>query len=533
MATDPPSQRAYRALCPNCGAPVEFRSAASASAVCSFCRSTLVRDGDALRKIGQSAELFDDHSPLQLGASGRYHGEAFTLVGRLQYGYDEGTWNEWHALFANGRSGWLSEDNGRYVFAFDAPAKGDIPPAGELTAGERRLVDGRAWNVASVTQAKLLAAQGELPRPPKLQGAFVVADLRNEQGEVGTLDYADTASPQWSVGRSVALSELAMSGLAEASEKTLKGRGVECPNCGNALEITLANTKSIVCNQCKAVVDVSKGVGADLAFYKQSHAGDSGLEPQIPLGSVGTLALGAAKGEALPWQVVGYLERCDLPDAGDDDEQTFWREYLLYHRTAGFAFLVDAEDGWSWVVPLTGAPQVRGDKASYEGADYRKLYSYNAKTTYVLGEFYWRVERDQRSFNTDYVGTGSASSKRLNREMTGTEVVWSGGETLDANTVAAAFRIPPAQRAALQRDATPAGPGLSPMAKIVIVILLILLLLWLVRACSRDDCAPLKQTYGEASLEYQQCVRNHRGVSSGRSWGGSYGGFSSGGGGHK
>ena len=51
MAADSP-QRRWQAACPNCGAPVEFASAASASAVCSFCRSTLLRDGDVLRKIG-------------------------------------------------------------------------------------------------------------------------------------------------------------------------------------------------------------------------------------------------------------------------------------------------------------------------------------------------------------------------------------------------------------------------------------------------------------------------------------------------
>ena len=82
MATDFSPQRAYRAACPNCGAPVEFRSPASAFAVCSFCRSTIVRDGEALRRIGKSAELFDDHSPLQLGASGRLDGLGFTLIGR-------------------------------------------------------------------------------------------------------------------------------------------------------------------------------------------------------------------------------------------------------------------------------------------------------------------------------------------------------------------------------------------------------------------------------------------------------------------
>src|SRR3954470_1257021 len=129
--------RTWRAACPNCGAPVDFRSAASAFAVCSFCRSTLVRDGDALRRIGQSAELFDDHSPLQLGAGGTFQGAAFTLVGRLQYRYRDGTWNEWHALFDNGRSGWLSEDNGSYVFGFDQPLTEPAPAADALRVGTR------------------------------------------------------------------------------------------------------------------------------------------------------------------------------------------------------------------------------------------------------------------------------------------------------------------------------------------------------------------------------------------------------------
>ena len=53
-------------------------------AVCTFCKSTLVREDDALRRIGQSAELFDDHSPLALGTRGRYQGEPFLLVGRVQ-----------------------------------------------------------------------------------------------------------------------------------------------------------------------------------------------------------------------------------------------------------------------------------------------------------------------------------------------------------------------------------------------------------------------------------------------------------------
>ncbi len=548
--TDSP-QRAYRANCPNCGAPVEFASAASASAVCGFCRSTLVRDGEALRRIGVSAELFDDHSPLQLGVGGKLQGVAFTLVGRLQYGYTldpqaaaapapppkgaagatgeagprlDGSWNEWHALFDNQRSAWLSEDNGAYVIGFDVDTPPDAPPLDEVQAGETRQIGGQRWSVASVVRARLIAAQGELPQPPRLEGEFTVVDLRNALGEVGTLDGSDPARIHWSVGRTVALSELALSGLRELGEKQLGGRAIECPSCGAALEVKLASTKSIVCHQCSAVVDVSAGVGGDLAHYAQSNAGRM---PQIPLGRSGTLALGAPP---VPWQVVGYVERRDLPEPGDDEESTAWREYLLYNRLEGFAFLVDAEDGWSWVKPITGAPVMRGDKADWNGVSYQKRYSYAAKVTRVLGEFYWRLKRDERAQVTDYDGIGKAHDKRLSREQVGQEVTWSAGATIDADKIVTAFGLPDGARLSLKRDVAPFSADHS-LRNIVRIVLVLLVVGFALAQCSDDGCDDVRSTFGASSNEYQQCLA--RSSSGGiRSSGGSFGGWSSGGG-HK
>ncbi len=556
MATEPSSQRAYRAACPNCGAPVEFRSPASAFAVCSFCHSTIVRDGDALQKIGESAELFDDHSPLQLGASGKYLGQSFTLVGRLQYRYAEGTWNEWHALFdagdGGGRSGWLSEDNGHYVIAFDAPLTGAVPAAAELKVGSQVLVEGRAWSVASVSVAKLLAVQGELPQPPNLARGFVVSDLRNTGGEVGTLDYSDGAQPRWSVGRPIAISELAMSGLADAAEKTLKGRAIECPNCGASVPVTLATTQSVVCPQCRSVIDLvgktGDGVGAQLQHYAQQN----GIEPQLPLGSIGTFSFG--KAQPLPWQIVGYVERCEV-DTGGDEAQSFWREYLLYNRIEGLAFIVDAQDGWSWSTPITGVPEVAGNGVRYRGADFRKLYDYIGMVTYVLGEFYWQVARNQRTWNSDYQGTGSAASRRLNREATAAgqggaeatqEIVWSAGETMSVEQVMSGFKLAPAQHAALARDALPTSLGGSLLGKIMLWVVIAIVVLMVVRCSTgggRRNCGDTLATYGAASQEYQSCLNSNRsggwfwpwftGYGGGsRSSGGSFGGFSSGGG-HK
>lgn len=547
MANDTPSQRAYRAACPNCGAPVEFRSAASPMAVCSFCRSTLLREGDALRRIGQAAELFDDHSPLQLGVQGKLQGEAFSLVGRVQMRYADGGWNEWHAFFDNGRSGWLSEDNGNYVFSFDAPLPGpvDIKNLRNLSVGQQTLVGQEMWSVGSVTAATLHAAEGELPQvvmglSSAAKGApptFTVVDLRSTRGEVATVDdrpMPSGSAPTWSVGRAVALADLSLVGLKDTSDKTLGGQALSCPSCGAALEPTLSTTQSIVCGQCHAVVDVSKGAGADLAYYAQDNPAASVIEPQLPLGKTGKLTI---KGQTLPWQVVGYVERCEVDAGGDADWQSTWREYLLYNRTGGFLWLVDAEDGWSWTQPITGVPQRKSDvRVELDDVGFQKLYAYSGKITYVLGEFYWRLARDQRTYNVDYQGIGGNSAKRLNREETheagASEVVWSAGETLDAAAVARAFNLGAGQQAALHRDSGPANVTWGTLKTILIWLAVIVVLLLLIRRCGGDDCDDIRDTYGAASTEYQQCQRSNSGGHYYGSYGSSYGGYSSGGG-HK
>ena len=392
------------------------------------------------------------------------------------------------------------------------------------------LADGRAWDVASITIGRLLAAQGELPTPPRLQGEFTVVDLRNGAGEVATLDGSDPERVHWSVGRSVALSELALSGLKEDSEKTLTGRSLQCPSCGNAITLTLTATQSVACSQCAAVVDIGSGIGADQKHCAQANAGVAGAEPQIPLGRTGTLAF---DGAPLPWQVVGYLERCDI-FKDSEDETSFWREYLLFNRGAGFAFLVDNNEGWSGVRPITGAPAVRGDTATWQGLPYKKRWAYGARVTWVQGEFYRRVQQGERAHVTDYEGQGAAANKRLSREQAGNEVTWPAGETMSAAQVAEAFAIEPGARAALQRDAAPVSTAGAGVAEVVFIVFALFVLAIILSTCSGDDCNDVRRTFGAASTEYQHCQRNAgSGFRGGGVGGCSCGGWTSGSGGHK
>lgn len=470
------TQRTYTAPCPGCGAPVEFRSAQSTHAVCSYCHSAVVRDGETLSRIGKVAELFEDHSPLQLLARGRSQGQDFTLVGRLAYRGPAGAWTEWIALFDDGREGWLSEDNGAYVLAFPATTSRALPEAAYFRVGSTTAVNGKTYTVAFNESVALVSAQGELPKLPPLDAPFAMVELRSADNEVLSVDYGSTP-PALARGRPVALEELALTGLKEDSDKAVRGgRQFACPHCGAPVDIHLDQAKSITCRACNALIDVRDGIGGQLAHALQ----DEPVRPLIPLGSSGQL-------QGVHWQVVGYQHRLGTePD--DPDEHFGWDEYLLYNRKRGFAFLVDDADGWSMVKTTTGAPVLSPtlDRATYLGTTYRLQYQYKAQTTYVAGEFYWPVERGQTTFNRDYAHGKSL----LSMEETPREVTWSFGGPVDADAVVAAFKLQDKRDAVRRSDAGPTtsgGGAGAGCATIVLVLLVILVLLAVLKACDDED----------------------------------------------
>jgi len=174
---------------------------------------------------------------------------------------------------------------------------------------------------------------------------------------------------------------------------------------------------------------------------------------------------------------------------------------------------VDSEEGWSVVKPTTGAPALSpsGTGATYLGTKYDQQYSYEAETTYVAGEFYWPVERGQKTFNRDF----AKGSSLLSMEQTPKEVTWSSGSKISSDTVARAFKLEGKKDQLNRGDAGPtskaAGIGCGTIFFIFFIILVLLLV---IRACVEDE---------SGGSNYS---------SSGRTSGGSFGGSSSGGG-HK
>lgn len=179
--------------CPSCGASVNFRSKASIFAVCSFCKSTLIRQDMNLTTLGKMAELQNDMSPVQIGTCGTYQGKVFDVIGRLRIAYADGFWNEWYTLFAGDRVGWLAEAQGFWAMCFPIPASdaAQIPSSSSLKPGmQLTLKPHGRFEVEDIRQVVCNFSEGELPVDAGKGRESTSVDLTGPDSKMATIEYA-------------------------------------------------------------------------------------------------------------------------------------------------------------------------------------------------------------------------------------------------------------------------------------------------------------------------------------------------------
>lgn len=202
------------ANCPNCGAPIKFLWSSAIQTTCEFCRSILVRHDVDLAKVGEVADLPADSSPIQIGTEGSFRGKPFVVVGRIVYQYDGGGWNEWHAIFNDGSSGWISDAQLEYAVSFLSKPLGPLPSEDKITRENVFQWNGAVYRVTAVTSAQYRGVEGELPFEYWNKELVGFADLRTATGQFATIDYSDSP-PLLFMGEAVEFDDLQLKNLRE------------------------------------------------------------------------------------------------------------------------------------------------------------------------------------------------------------------------------------------------------------------------------------------------------------------------------
>lgn len=200
--------------CPQCGAKITFRWSSAIQAVCEFCQSILVRTDVDLKKVGVVADIPEDASPIQLNTEGIWNNKAFVVVGRIIYAHEQGQWNEWHLLFSDGTSGWLSDAQLEYAISFRAQLGIQFQSPGHVALGATIQFDGAAYTVTARTNAGYVGVQGQLPFEYWDKQVVTFIDCRTGDGRFATLDFSEYP-PLWFVGQFVEIEQLQLKNVRQ------------------------------------------------------------------------------------------------------------------------------------------------------------------------------------------------------------------------------------------------------------------------------------------------------------------------------
>ena len=199
--------------CPSCGAEIPLRSAAMPYAVCAYCQTVAMREGEELREIGKAAALPFDVSPLQLGTVGEADGVTFDVVGRVRWGWSDGSWNEWLLRGTDGQHRWLGEAMGQFQLLSEKPdAMGNALLQGfasgqAIAPGDVVKLGGTSYIAADIKEAACLGGEGDLPFPTPADWTMTSVDFKStDKGSLSVQRDAQGTSAY--EGRYVELAEL-------------------------------------------------------------------------------------------------------------------------------------------------------------------------------------------------------------------------------------------------------------------------------------------------------------------------------------
>jgi Domain of unknown function (DUF4178) len=200
--------------CPQCGAKIEFRWSGAVQAVCDFCRSVLVRTDVDLHRVGTAADLADDASPIQINTEGVWNKRAFTVVGRIVYEYAQGGWSEWHLLFSDGTSGWLSDAQLEWAISVQRPPVNVPSDLHAIRPGSKFAFEGVSYEVTTITKAHYKSVEGQLPFVYWDKEDVVFVDLRTASRSFASIDYSES-TPLLYLGQFIEFEDLRLTGLRQ------------------------------------------------------------------------------------------------------------------------------------------------------------------------------------------------------------------------------------------------------------------------------------------------------------------------------
>jgi len=402
--------------CPACSQSLIFQSKETRIKVCTCGAIANRLESDDLVK--KSAFTIGDHNDLiQPGTTGTYKGQSFEVIGRFRLWLAESVYNYWTIVFAGGTPAILAEGYGMYAILQT------MRPESNITA----------WDISRLEVADSISVTNEVPWylqrrdkawkyelegevwMPECTDQFELFDLyaRGDR-HVEAIQYLK----DYIVFYNVDFVEYSSLNLQNLNTGTPEPKQVFCANCNTNIEVkTFPYAQSCSCTGCGTRF-AFKDAGSGFRTLKQDTGNDNALA--IQLGSKGTI-------KGIDYEVIGYALKEE-----DNAEAARWKEYVLYNRAEGYAFLSEYAGSWLYARERGNSPVIGSnspDSIYYKGAEYDLYNRYSIRIVDTAGEFPYDIFDDERKIvSAEFIAPPIMWIYERSREE---GINWFVGEHLD------------------------------------------------------------------------------------------------------
>ncbi|HLZ88674.1 MAG TPA: DUF4178 domain-containing protein [Puia sp.] len=368
--------------CPLCSKAIVFRSKDTRLKVCA-CGSVLNRlESDDLAL--KPAFIIPDHNDLlQIGATGVWQGRSFEIIGRYRVWLAESVYNYWTILFDDGPA-ILAEGYGMYAILQRMTPEENIT-AWDVSrldiADSVNLAANIPWYLQRRDKAWKYEVEGEVWMP-ECTDQFTIYDFyARGDHHAEAIEFLNN----YIVFYSISFTEFSDLQLTNLNESPVTPKEVNCTECNTTIEVkTFPYAQSCSCPGCGTRF-AFRGAGAGFRSLKKDKENDNAAS--IALGSKGRI-------RNIDYEVIGYALKEE-----DNAEAARWKEYVLYNRAEGYAFLSEYGGSWLYARERGNSPVIGSnspDRIFYKGSEYDLYNRYSIRIVDTAGEFPYDIFDDER-----------------------------------------------------------------------------------------------------------------------------------------
>ncbi len=396
--------------CPSCGAGNVVTNPGILMKVCDFCKTAIYWDKESALRAGNKSVDLPPSSRFKVGATGKIRGNRFTVLGRLVYAHDKGTWSEWFVEMKGGDILWLAEDEGELFLEKPLTLQTPAPSFDQLYPGMEITLNDRTGVVEELGVARCLGGEGQIPFEVEIGEIYPYADGTAADGSfIFGLEYDEGAGqPRAFTGQALSVGDSKAPARVAQPERAKTGEAIRCASCGKPYEgKRVTSTEMVVCDACGSALQLDE---AEVRVVGKNV----GPKPRFSL-EIGTpVTFGNTK-----FEVMGRLYYVEV----DEGIEYPSYEYILYNAEKGYLWLSEEKGHFTVSSPehiRTVIPDYISAKARVQvGKESFRFYERGEATLrWVDGALPWAACVGEK---TSYVHL-IKPPEYVDREITGSEM---------------------------------------------------------------------------------------------------------------